>query len=73
VVFGQQLTAEGVSPSITAIDVWISLIGFTLVYGILAIIEVKLILKYIRAGAPEMVVEDPFKEAQSNDKLYFAY
>jgi cytochrome d ubiquinol oxidase subunit I len=73
VVFGQQLTANGVSPSIAATDVWISLIGFTLVYGILAIIEVKLILKYIRAGAPETVVEDPFKDAQSNDKLYFAY
>jgi cytochrome d ubiquinol oxidase subunit I len=73
VVFGQQLTADGVSPSITASDVWISLIGFTLVYGILAIIEVKLILKYIRAGAPETVVEDPYEDSQSNDKLYFAY
>jgi cytochrome d ubiquinol oxidase subunit I len=73
VVFGQQLTADGVSPSITVTDVWISLIGFTLIYGILAIIEVKLLLKYIRAGAPETVVEDPYEEAQSNDKLYFAY
>jgi cytochrome d ubiquinol oxidase subunit I len=73
VVFGQQLTANGVSPSITATEVWISLIGFTLVYGILAVIEVKLLLKYIRLGAPETVVEDPYEEAQSNDKLYFAY
>ncbi|MCH9831393.1 MAG: cytochrome ubiquinol oxidase subunit I, partial [Actinomycetia bacterium] len=73
VVFGEQLTANGVSTSITTTEVWISLIGFTLVYGILAVIEIKLLLKYIKAGAPETVVEDPYEDAASNDKLYFAY
>ena len=73
VVFGEQLTANGVSTSISTTEVWISLIGFTLVYGILAVIEIKLLLKYIKAGAPETVVEDPYEDAASNDKLYFAY
>ena len=74
VVFGEQITADGVSP-LTTTEVWISLIGFTLLYGILAVIEVGLLLKYVRAGAPETVVEDPFAEAKKDDdkQLYFAY
>jgi len=75
VVFGEQITADGVSPLLTTTEVWISLIGFTLLYGILAVIEVGLLLKYVRAGAPETVVEDPFAEAKKDDdkQLYFAY
>jgi cytochrome d ubiquinol oxidase subunit I len=75
IVFGEQLTADAVSPLTTATEVWISFIGFTLVYAILAIIEVALLLKYIKAGAPEDVVEDPFKDASDSDnkQLYFAY
>lgn len=75
IVFGQQLTTDAVSPLTTATEVWISFIGFTLVYAVLAIIEVALLLKYIKAGAPEDVAEDPFKEASDSDnkQLYFAY
>ena len=75
VVFGEQITADGVSPLLTTTEVWISLIGFTLLYGILAVIEVGLLLKYVRAGAPETVVEDPFAEAKKDEdkQLYFAY
>jgi len=75
VVFGQQITADGVSPLLTATEVWISLIGFTVIYAILAIIEVALLLKYIKKGAPEVVVEDPYEDAKNDDnkQLYFAY
>jgi cytochrome d ubiquinol oxidase subunit I len=75
IVFGQQLTANGVSPLLSPLEVWISMIGFTLLYGALAVVEVSLLLKYIKAGAPEVVVEDPFAEAQKDDdkQLYFAY
>ena len=75
VVFGQQLTADGVSPLLTPLEVWISMIGFTVLYGVLAVIEVALMLKYIRAGAPETVVHDPYADAEQDvDKpLYFAY
>lgn len=75
IVFGEQLTADAVSPLVTATEVWISLIGFTLVYAILAVIEVGLLLKYIKAGPPEDVVADPYEESQKSDdkQLYFAY
>jgi len=77
VVFGEQLTADAVSPLLTRTEVWISLIGFTLVYAILAVIEVALLLKYIKQGAPEHVVADPYeeaaKQADEDKQLYFAY
>ncbi len=75
IVFGEQLVANGGSPLLSATEVWITMIGFTLVYAILAIIEVGLIVKYIKAGAPEDVVDDPFDQAKQEDnkQLYFAY
>ena len=75
IVFGQQTVADGVSPLLTTTEVWISMIGFTLVYAILAIIEVALLLKYVKKGAPEVVVEDPYEDAKNDDnkQLYFAY
>lgn len=75
IVFGEQLTADAVSPLVTAGEIWITLIGFTIVYAILAVIEVALLLKYIKAGAPEDVVHDPFDDGKKSDdqQLYFAY
>ena len=75
IVFGQQLVADGVSPLLTPFEVWVSMIGFTLLYAVLAIIEVSLMIKYIKLGAPETVVEDPYGESKSDDdkQLYFAY
>ncbi len=75
IVFGEQITADGVSPLVGAGEVWLTMIGFTLVYAVLAVIEVGLLLKYIKAGAPEVVVEDPYAEAKKDDdkQLYFAY
>jgi cytochrome bd ubiquinol oxidase subunit I len=75
IVFGQQVTAQAGSPLLTSAEVWISMIGFTLLYAVLAIVEVALLLKYIKLGAPETVVEDPYAEAQKDEdkQLYFAY
>ncbi|WP_114907950.1 cytochrome ubiquinol oxidase subunit I [Ornithinimicrobium murale] len=52
-VFGLMGTSSGVSPGTTVAEVATSMIGFTLLYGVLAVIEVGLILRYTRAGAPE--------------------
>ncbi|WP_105033857.1 cytochrome ubiquinol oxidase subunit I [Cryobacterium aureum] len=49
-VFGLMRTADGVSPGVTGIEILISLIVFTLLYGILAVVEFKLILKAVRKG-----------------------
>ncbi len=54
IVFGLMPTAAGVSPGVSAGEVLATLIGFTLVYGILAVIEVKLLLRTIRAGVPDL-------------------
>ena len=75
IVFGLQKTSDGVSPLVTPLEVWISMIGFTVVYAALAAVEVYILLKYIKAGVPEEVVEDPYEDSKnSSDKqLYFAY
>ena len=74
VVFGEQLTSNANSPLLSSAEVWITMIGFTLLYAVLAIIEVGLMVKYIKAGAPEDVVEDPYEDSKKDDKqLYFAY
>ena len=46
IVQGLMRTEEGISPNLTVTDLWISLIGFTLVYGILAVADFYLLWKY---------------------------
>jgi cytochrome d ubiquinol oxidase subunit I len=62
VVYGQLKTADGVSPT-SAGEVLASLIVYTLLYGALAVVEVGLMLKYIRRG----LVTEPPPEAKPAD------
>ena len=71
VVFGLMPTAAGVSPSVSAAQVWTSLITFTLLYGALAVVEVGLLIKYIRKGLPD--ANPPTIEEDSDAPLSFAY
>ncbi len=50
IVYGLQKTAAGVSPTLTATDVWITLIGFGVIYGAIAVVDVTLIGRYVRLG-----------------------
>lgn len=50
-------TPLGVSPSNPWYAVAITLLGFTIVYGVLAIVEVGLILRQVRMGLPEADAE----------------
>jgi cytochrome d ubiquinol oxidase subunit I len=59
IVFSLLPTESAVSPNVTGLDVLISLVVFTLVYGALAVVEVKLILRAIRKGPPEIAPPDP--------------
>ncbi|MCZ2818575.1 cytochrome ubiquinol oxidase subunit I [Modestobacter sp. VKM Ac-2984] len=43
-------TAQAVSPGISAAEVWTSLITLTLVYGALAVVELWLIVNFVRRG-----------------------
>ncbi|MDX6253000.1 MAG: cytochrome bd ubiquinol oxidase subunit [Kribbellaceae bacterium] len=68
-VFGLLPTASGVSPGTTGAEVLTSLIGFTVLYGALAVVEVKLMLKSIRAG----LADEPAESDDSDKPLSFAY
>jgi cytochrome bd ubiquinol oxidase subunit I len=68
-VFGVFKTAQSASPSVGASEVATSLIVLTLLYGVLAVIEVGLVLRYARAGAPE--IETPTDDPDR--PLAFAY
>jgi cytochrome bd ubiquinol oxidase subunit I len=72
IVFGLMPTAAGVSPIVTSFDVWVSMIGFTLLYAVLAIIEVGLIVRTVRQGPPEAVA-DPFVEREADAPLTISY
>ncbi|MFT3854947.1 MAG: cytochrome ubiquinol oxidase subunit I [Ilumatobacteraceae bacterium] len=78
IVFGQMFTTAGVSPSNGTAEVVISLVGFTLLYGALAVVELGLMLKVVRGGLPEVPPPaDPSDPDSSGDssghELAFAY
>ena len=50
VVYGLQLTAQGVSTSVPAGEVAATLIGFTVIFALIAAAEVYLMVKYAKAG-----------------------
>ena len=72
VVFSLLKTSAGVSPTVGAGTVLTSMIVFTVLYGALAVIEVKLMLKYLRLGLPE--VSPPEQAGEDEDApLVFSY
>ncbi len=70
IVNGVLPTAYAVSPSATTGTVIFSTIVYTLVYAVLAVVEVRLLLKYIKPGLPEQVTVSVKDEAEP---LSFAY
>ena len=75
-VFGLMTTANGVSPSVSTFEAATSVIVLTVLYGVLAVIELGLMARYIRKGA-EPFVEPPdpdIRGPQDDDQpLTFAY
>lgn len=53
VVYELLLTADGVSPSVFESSIWITMIGFTIVYGVLAVAAFYLVWYFGKQGAPE--------------------
>jgi cytochrome d ubiquinol oxidase subunit I len=68
-VFGVFRTAQSVSPTVGAAEVATSLIVLTVLYGVLAVVEVGLFVRYARAGAPEI----PAETDDPDRPLAFAY
>lgn len=72
-VFGVMTTATGVSPSVSAGEVLTSMVAFTLLYGALAVVEIKLFLHFVRKG-PEDYEEPQSPDSVTDDSpLAFAY
>ncbi|QUG99517.1 cytochrome ubiquinol oxidase subunit I [Saccharopolyspora erythraea] len=67
-------TATAVSSGVTPGEMLTSLIGLTSIYGVLAVIEVFLIVRYVRGGiAGVLPPEPPEGKKESDEALSFAY
>jgi cytochrome bd ubiquinol oxidase subunit I len=69
VVFGTMRTAGGVSPTVSTAEVATSLLAFTLLYGVLAVVDGVLMARYARSVPPPAPAEEP----EESDVLAFAY
>jgi cytochrome d ubiquinol oxidase subunit I len=49
-VYGELLVEDGVSPSVSTGEVLTTMIGLTLLYGVLAVVDLYLMMKYAREG-----------------------
>ncbi|GAA4125208.1 cytochrome ubiquinol oxidase subunit I [Nocardioides fonticola] len=75
-VFGLMTTAQAVSPTVGAWEVLISMITLTAVYGVLAVVELRLLMTAIRNGAaplPAASDTDGDAGADADRPLAFAY
>ncbi len=73
-VFGLYKTADGVSAVVSAGAVLFTMIVFTLLYGVLAFIEVGLTLRVIKMGpAEELDYADPALGGSEDKQLVMAY
>ncbi len=74
IVFGEMLTRNGVSRSVSLAEVLTSFTAFTLIYATLAVIEVKLLLRYAKAGVPDVSEQPPTDDTDDAERpLAFAY
>lgn len=64
IVVGLQKTAQGVSLAVPSTSILISLIGFTLLYGFLALVALRLFVKFIKLGP----VDRPTGQTVSTNK-----
>jgi cytochrome d ubiquinol oxidase subunit I len=71
-VFGLMTTERAVSPGVSVTEAAVSLVVLTLVYAVLAVIEVRLMLTYAGAGA-EPFVEPEGRSDDPDRPLAFAY
>ncbi|MFV0452985.1 MAG: cytochrome ubiquinol oxidase subunit I, partial [Propioniciclava sp.] len=71
IVAGVLPTATAVSPGVGAGPMLFTMIGYTVLYGALAVVEVGLMIKYVKLGMPAEV--PPVEIKGEDDVLSFAY
>lgn len=64
VVYGLLKTADGVSVSVGPISIWLTMIGFTLIYGLLAVVGAWLVIRFAhpdryKVDTAEVEAENP--------------
>jgi cytochrome d ubiquinol oxidase subunit I len=71
----RMLTADGVSPTVGTATVFISLITFTLLYAALAVVELRLLVHYVKAGPAPATAETAEQSDQDDPDrpMAFAY
>jgi cytochrome d ubiquinol oxidase subunit I len=72
IVFGLMQTSNAVSPTSSGIEVLITLVGFTVLYGALAVVMVGLMVRRVRAGLPDANADKSFEHDAEGD-LGFGY
>lgn len=71
IVFGVLPTMSAVSPGVSAFEVGLTMVLYTLIYGALAVVEVGLLMHYIKLGLPDVV--EPQVLTDEDAPLTFAY
>jgi cytochrome d ubiquinol oxidase subunit I len=66
-------TAQAVSPGVTAAEVLTSLVVLSVVYGLLAVVELALLTRIVRKGVPDGGADDGAPAPATDDVLSFAY
>ncbi|MBW6471569.1 MAG: cytochrome ubiquinol oxidase subunit I [Anaerolineaceae bacterium] len=65
VVYGYLRTSDAISPNLTVGMLWLSVIGFTVIYGALMVVDVFLLIKY----AKKITLEEP--KQTEDEKTYW--
>ncbi len=68
IVQGLMKTADGVSPSVSETEIWISIVVFALIYIVLGVADLVLMLRYARRDLPETA---PAKVSESVPALTY--
>ncbi len=71
IVYGVLPTMSAASPGVSAFEVGATMVLYTLIYGALAVVEVRLLLHYIKLGLPDVV--EPKVLTDDDAPLSFAY
>jgi cytochrome d ubiquinol oxidase subunit I len=61
-VYGLMKIEDAVSPTVSGVEVLITLIGFTLIYGALMVADIYLLTKFARSGPSEDVAIETLGE-----------
>ena len=72
IVFGLMDTSTAVSPTASTLEVLLTLVGFTLLYGALAVVMVGLMVRRVKAGLPP-ATSDKGLEHEAEPELGFGY